>query len=88
MTRGVTLFVILLSISISAIGQNQITCRIIDQETKQPVKEASVLVMDKNLETTSNFLGYFQITADTADYLIIKKTFYETGVVKVPSKGV
>lgn len=87
MTNGIKIFVILFSVSVSAIGQ--ITCRIIDQDTKKPVKDASVSVLDKNIETTSNILGYFQITADTADHLIIKKPFYETGVVKVPSfKGV
>jgi hypothetical protein len=91
MTKGITLFMTLLSISvsISTIGQNLITGRIIDQETKKPIKEATVLVPNKSIETTSNFLGYFQIMADTTDSLLIKKSFYETGIVKVPShKGI
>lgn len=89
MNTRLKMFLILLSISLSAVGQNSMTFRIIDQETKKPVKDASVHILDKNLETTSNYLGYFQITADTSDYLIIEKKFYETGVIKTSfDKGV
>lgn len=69
--------------------QNQIVCRIIDQETKKPVSNASVFVRDGSIKTTSNSLGYFQITADTTEYLIIEKQFYESAALKVPfGKGV
>lgn len=85
MTKRIKMLGILFSLTISVIGQNQVTCRIVDQETKKPVTEASVSILDRNVETTSNALGYFQVIVDTADYLIIKKQFYEAGVVKVPS---
>ncbi len=88
MTKRIALVAIVIAISIPAIGQNQIICRVIDQETKKPVKEATVLIQNKNIETTTNFLGYFQIVADSSDYLVIEKSFYEPGVVKAPSQGV
>jgi len=47
------------------------------------VKDVSISVLGKEINTASNYLGYFQVTVDTSDYLILEKTFYVSGLVKI-----
>jgi len=47
------------------------------------VKDVSIGVLRKEINTVSNHLGYFQVTVDTSDYLILEKTFYVSGLVKI-----
>jgi len=61
-----------------------ITAKVVDSETKKPVKDARVTILGTNIETTTNFLGFIQITIDTVDTLIIEHPEYEIGRIKVP----
>ena len=71
-------------ISFSVCGQRQITGKLIDVETKKPVKEALVKVEGKDIETRSNFLGFFQLTVDSLDQLLIDIEGYELARVSIP----
>ncbi len=62
----------------------QITVKVIDLETKKPIKEAKVIIQGTDVMATTNFLGFIQITIDTIDTLIIEHPDYEVGQVKVP----
>ncbi len=83
MIRIVKVIILLSFISSELLGQNQIIGRVIDFDTKKSIKDVIVSVKSKNLETIINSLGYFQILADTSDYLIFEKPFYQSGQVKV-----
>jgi len=64
--------------------RRQITAKVVDSETKKPVKDARVIIQGTNIETVTNFLGFIQITIDTVDTLIIEHPEYEFGIIKVP----
>lgn len=64
--------------------RRQITAKVVDSETKKPVKDARVIILGTNIETATNFLGFIQITIDTVDTLIIEHPEYEIGLIKVP----
>jgi hypothetical protein len=83
MIKLIKTILILLFASFIVHGQQQITWKVIDFDTNKPVQDVKVSVHGKDISTASNFLGYFQILADTSDYLILEKPFYETGEVKV-----
>ena len=72
-------------ITSSGFAQRQITGKLIDSETKKPVKDALVKVEGKDLETKSNFLGFFQLTIDSLDQLLIDSYGYELALIQVPS---
>ncbi len=72
-------------ITTSVFGQRQITVKLIDSETKKPVKDALVKVEGTELETRSNFLGFFQLTIDSVDQLLIDCEGYEMAKVEVPA---
>lgn len=66
------------------LGQGLVTGRVIDGSTKKPVRDASIKVADTALQTTTNFLGFFQLTVDSDNTLLVYKDGYDTGKVKVP----
>jgi hypothetical protein len=78
---------ILLCASLEVHSQYQITAKIIDFETNEPVRDVIISLADKDNTTMSNYLGYFQLMVDTSDYLILEKPFYETGQVKVSTNS-
>ena len=63
MYRFVTVVCVIYFITTSVFGQRQITGKLIDSERTKPVKDALVKVEGKDLETKSNFLGFFQLTS-------------------------
>ncbi len=69
----------------SGYGQTVYTGRIVDRETENPVRNASVRLLGDTISTTSNFLGYFQVNGDTSDYLIIEKEGYVMSRVAIPA---
>lgn len=68
-----------------AIGQALVTGRVVDSDTKKPIKEATVIVDGTAVKTVTNVLGYFQLTADSTSKLVILQAGYETGVINVPN---
>lgn len=67
-----------------AVGQGIVTARVIDGSTKKPVRNATVKVADTALQTTTNFLGFFQLAADSTKTLLVYQAGYDTAKVKVP----
>lgn len=64
--------------------RRQVTARVIDAETKKPVKDAKVTIQGTNIDAITNFLGFVQITIDTVDTILVSHPEYETGWVKIP----
>ncbi len=65
--------------------KRKITAKVIDSETKKPIKDVRVTVMGTNAVTTTNFLGFFEITIDTLDILLLESEEYEISQIKVPA---
>jgi TonB family protein len=70
--------------SVASFGQRQITAKVVDKESQKPVKEAVVKVDGTDISTTTNVLGFFQLSIDTLKDLIIESPEYEISVVTVP----
>jgi len=84
MKSGIYIFLLLMMV-FSGYGQTVYTGRILDRETEDPVRNASVRLLGDTLSTTSNFLGYFQVTGDTSDFLIIEKEGYVMSRAAIPA---
>jgi len=65
--------------------KRQITVKVVDAETQRPVKDARVVIRGTNIETSTNILGFIQLTIDTQDTLLIVHPEYELGQIKVPN---
>lgn len=70
----------------TASPQQVITAKIIDSETKTVVDSAVITVEGDTARVLSNKLGFFQLSADTTDFLIISHDKYETGKINVPAR--
>lgn len=66
-------------------GQNVIIGRVVDFETKSPIKEVTVRIVGTNIETTTNSSGYFQLNADTSNVLLIRCDNYQALQFQVPN---
>jgi hypothetical protein len=66
----------------SVLAQRQIIGRVLDKDTKQPINEATVTIHGTDSSTATNRVGYFQLTIDTASYLLVSSPGYETGLMK------
>ncbi len=75
---------VLLTICFQSYGQQNVTGRVIDAETKKPIKEVKVTIEGTTINTTSNILGFFQLLTDTTNHLVLEKDGYEISQVKVP----
>jgi hypothetical protein len=73
-------FFVILFLSIGSItfAQKRLVGRVVDSENKKGIKDVSITVSGKDFKTLSNSRGYFEIDADSSDYLIIEKRFYTT----------
>lgn len=83
MIRLVGTVILTLSCSLSLFGQRTITGRVLDPDGK-PVKDAAISLMNTNIETRTNVLGFFQLQIDTVDILVIKGAGYPTMQTKIP----
>lgn len=72
---------------ILSFSQTVITGRVIDSDTKKPIKEVTVLLEGTDIKTTTNVLGYFQLTIDSTSTIIFKHEGYEPGQVKAPKQN-
>lgn len=81
------LLLIVILISVFSYGQRLITGRVLDSETKNPIKQAIISVKGDSLTTQTNALGFFQLTIDSTDILTITCNEYNPGQVRVPATG-
>jgi protein TonB len=84
MKPGICVFFLLMMV-LPGYGQTVYTGRIVDRETEDPVRNASVRLLGDTMSTTSNFLGYFQVTGDTSNFLIIEKEGYVMSRAAIPA---
>lgn len=79
------LTVALLSISILTQAQSRtITGRVLDLESRKPVRDADVQVEGTDLKATTNTLGFFQLTVTGTGKIIIQHPGYEMSAVDLP----
>lgn len=62
---------------IHAFAQRQITAKVEEEATNKPVENASIKVVGKDIQTTTDRLGYFQLTLDDFDILQVYSDQYE-----------
>ncbi|MEQ8476954.1 TonB family protein [Fulvivirga sp.] len=80
--RIILLFLVLCNLSI---GQERIiTARVIEAQNSLPIPSAKAEVRGSSVSSISNFLGYFQITANVGDTLIISHPSYVFSRVIIP----
>lgn len=83
------LFFLALSLLVSISGYSQkgiITGRLLNSETREPVKNAEIQIANTTIKTYSNFLGYFQLNIDSTENLIVTHIAYMDGLIKVPNQ--
>jgi len=67
-----------------ATAQQNIVAKVIDAETKQPIHQAKITIQETLTTTLTNAAGYFQLSADTTNFLIVESPGYDNGLLKVP----
>lgn len=83
--KAILLFVLPATFVCNANAQTTITGRVIDAETKNPVAEVTVSLEDKETKETTNYKGFFQITANEGDVLVIESSDYQVKSVLITS---
>ncbi len=63
-----------------------VTVRVIDGSTKKAIPDAKISTIGSNAETTTNILGYFQMTIDITDTLLVTHPQYVQSRFKVPDQ--
>ena len=84
--RSFILITILFS-SLVAFSQRTVTGRVVDKTTKKPLANATVRLFPTTIKTSTNVLGYFQMTITTLDSLLIQYPGYLSVMLKVPQKN-
>ena len=76
-----TVFLIIYNLSF---GQTEITVKVIDQETKKPIKNANVVVLGTTKGTFTNALGFFKLElTSTQKKIVISHVSYVTEPIDV-----
>ena len=86
--RELLLFSTLLVFSQHLFGQRLVTGRIRDFHSKKPVDSVDVAVYKGTSVTMTNGHGYFQMTVDANDSLLITHPNYKIGLIPVPKVDV
>jgi hypothetical protein len=71
--------------ALTTFSQRQITVRVVDNETKKALKDVVVRIEGTEIVTTTNSMGYFQLTIDSIKSLIITSPEYDTSRLTVPA---
>lgn len=69
-------------------AQRLLTGRVLDITTKAPVENAAVTIYKRTTTTTTNSNGYFQLTVQKNDSLMITHQQYKPGFLNIPEKNV
>jgi hypothetical protein len=76
---------LLLTIYNIAFGQIEITVRVIDQQTKKPIKNANVVIFGTTKGTFTNALGFFKLELTPAQKkIVISHVSYVTEPIDIP----
>lgn len=77
MRNRIILCLLLLIGSVEASSQRTVTCKVVDATLNKPISGALITVADKVITTTTNHLGFFQISVDTTDLIRIQHDNFE-----------
>jgi len=77
-------FLLTVLTSLPVNGQKTVPGRLVDQETGKPVKDGLINLLEKNVKSISNSLGYFQLQADSSAIIEVASDGYTTIKVKLP----
>jgi CarboxypepD_reg-like domain/Gram-negative bacterial TonB protein C-terminal len=69
------------------LAQRLITARVIDETTGKPMKDINVFVEKKQISTTTNAGGFFQLSVDSVDVLTISHEGYKTLRFSLPKEN-
>lgn len=76
---------LLLTIYSVAFGQVEITVKVIDQQTKKPIKNANVVILGTTTGTFTNALGFFKLElTPTQKKIVISHVSYVTEPIDIP----
>lgn len=80
------LFTVVLSftISLSLYSRKTINAKVVDKDTGNPIKDAVVLLSGTQINTTTNYVGFFKMTIDSIKTLEITKENFTDLVIDVP----
>lgn len=81
-------FVMFVFFSLPCFSQRIITGKLLDYYTKNPVENASVVIYKGTQATLTNKNGYFQLTIQDKDSLIITHKDYKVAIIGVPDVDV
>ncbi len=84
MKGTILILILILTSTIFLFGQRTITGRLLDKDSGKPVKDATVTLKNTNIETKTNALGFFQLSIDTIDTLLIKSDEYSPMQTEIP----
>ena len=79
------LTILLLIVSNLSFGQKEITVKVIDQQTKKPIKNANVVILGTTNGTFTNARGFFKLNlSPTEKKIVISHVSYVTEPIEVP----
>jgi hypothetical protein len=78
-----TLIIILFS-TLSAFSQRVVTGRVVDKDSGKPVIDAVIKLINSDVETRTNALGFFQLSVDTMQQILVTSSAYETMQGSIP----
>lgn len=68
-------------------SRRTLTVRVLDLETRDPVRDAEIQIPGTDIQTRTNALGFFQLTVDTVNVVSIRHPGYETSLIELPKKS-
>ncbi|HEY3404916.1 MAG TPA: carboxypeptidase-like regulatory domain-containing protein [Ohtaekwangia sp.] len=74
---------VLLCSLIPVYGQVFVTGKVIDSDTKKPIADILVTIVNTGIETKTNHGGYFQLDMDTANHVVLSGAGYNSMEIKV-----
>ena len=87
-TRHFFILLFLFSFSVNLYSQRLITGKVADLRTKDPVQNVDVSIYKGTAVTTTNKSGYFQLTIQEGDSIVLMHPDYQLGIISVPEADV
>jgi len=86
--KSIYAFLLTFCLSQVLFAQRIITGKLLDIYSKEPVKDASVIIFKGTDATVSNSRGYFQLTALDGDSILVTHKNYKSAIIALPEVDV
>ena len=83
----IILLAAMIGVVASGFCQRLITAKIVNMDTNEPVDKAIIVKESDSIQTTTNYLGFFQLPVDSLEFLIISKEGFKTTKIKTPAQN-